>query len=106
MQAEDEELADHVLELLLEDLVALVLGHQLVLPVREGMRARGRNPEPRRPEKRRQRTAQGADLLSRLADVGPDLRAGLDHRLHHLGLDLLAETWPRRGERRRAAPLN
>ena len=33
MEAEDQELTDHVLELLLEDLVALVLGHQLVLPV-------------------------------------------------------------------------
>src|SRR5439155_8016501 len=30
------------------------------------------------------------------------LRAGLDHRLHHLGLDLLAETRPRRREQRRA----
>src|SRR2546425_6976780 len=69
------------------------------------MRARGRDPHPRRPEKRRQRAAQRGDLLSRLADVGADLRAGLDHRLHHLGLDLLAETWPRRGEQRRAVAL-
>jgi len=39
VQAEDQELADHVLELVFEDLVPLGLGDLLVLPVRERVRA-------------------------------------------------------------------
>src|SRR2546430_16580830 len=69
------------------------------------MRARGRDPQPDRLEQRRKRPAQRGDLLPRLADVRADLRSGLDHRLHHFGLDLLAEARPRRGKQCRAVAL-
>ena len=38
VEAEDEELTDDVLQLVLEDLVALGLGDLLILPVRERVR--------------------------------------------------------------------
>src|SRR5256885_16602434 len=69
------------------------------------MRARGRDPQPDRLEQRRKRAAQRGDLLPRFADVRADLRSRFDHRLHHLGLDLLAEAWPRRGKQCRAVAL-
>src|SRR5439155_838392 len=53
--AEDEELADDVLQLLLEDLVPLVLGDLLLLPVREGVRAGRRETQPVRLEMGRER---------------------------------------------------
>src|SRR2546427_9031246 len=105
MQAEDQQLTDHVLELILEDLVALGLGDLLVLPVRERMRSRRGDPQARGLEQGRERTAQGRDLGARLADVGADLRARLDDRLHHLGLDLLPKTRPSGGNQRLAGTL-
>src|SRR2546430_6267507 len=102
VKAKDEELADHVLQLVLKDFVSLVLGYLLVLPVREGMRPSRGDPEPDRLKERRERAAQGGDLIASLGDVRADLRAGLDDRLHHLGLDLFPEPWPRRGKERLA----
>ena len=98
VQAEDQQLADHVLQLVLEDLVALGLGDLLVLPVRERVRARGRDAQPGGTKKHRERSAQGRDLVPGFADIGADLRSGLDDGLHHLGLDLLPGPRPRRGE--------
>src|SRR5881628_1183269 len=100
VQAEDEELADDVLQLLLEHLVALVLGDLLVLPVGERMRARRGDAQAGRAQQRRERAAQLQHLLPRFADVGADLRPHLDDRLHHLGLHAVAEVRPRRGEER------
>src|SRR5205814_2365564 len=91
VQSEDQQLADDVLQLLLEDLVALGLGYVLVLPVRERMRAGRGDTKARRLQQRRDRAAQGRDLVTGLAHVGADLRAGLDDRLHHLALELVAE---------------
>ena len=59
VQAEDEQLADDVLQLLFEDLVALVLGDLLVLPVRERMRA-GRNDAQARPAAAARRSCRAA----------------------------------------------
>src|SRR5687768_6441698 len=100
VQAEDEELADDVLQLLLEHLVAVVLGHLLLLPVGERMRARGDEAQSLGTQEGRQRAAQLEDLLARLGDVGADLRADLDDRLHHLALHALAEARRRHGEER------
>jgi hypothetical protein len=102
MQTEDEEFADHVLQLVLEDLVALGLGDLLILPVRERVRPRRGDAQARGLEQRRERAAQGRDLGAGFADVGADLRARLDDRLHHLGLDLLAEARRRSSEQRLA----
>src|SRR2546423_4510583 len=92
VQPKNEELADDVLQLVLEDLVALGLGHLLVLPVRKGMRAGRGDPKPRSLNQRRERAAEGRDLGARLADVRADLGPRLDDGLHHLGLDLLTES--------------
>src|SRR5207302_3882373 len=91
VQAENEELADDVLQLVLKYFVALGLGDLLVLPMREGVRARGGDPEADGLKERRERAPQGRDLRARFADIGADLRARLDDRLHHLRLDLLAQ---------------
>ena len=100
VQPEDEQLAYHVLELVLEDLVALVLGDLLILPVRERMRARRRDAQADGAEQGGERAAQLEDLRTGFADVGADLRAGLDHRLQHLGLHPVAQAGTRRGEKR------
>ncbi len=100
VEAEDEQLADDVLKLLLEHLVALLVGDLLLLPVREGMRPGGGDPQARGPEERRERPAQPQHLLAGLADVGADLRAHLDDRLQHLRLHLVSEMRPRGGEER------
>src|SRR5216683_1078510 len=105
VQAEDEQLADHVLQLVLQDLVALGLGDLLVLPVRERVCPGGGDAQTGGLEQRRERAAQLRDLVVRLADVGADLRARLDDRLHHLGLDLLAESRCGGGEEGRAVAL-
>src|SRR5882672_1984060 len=100
VQAEDEQLADDVLQLLLEDLVALGLGDLLVLPMRERMRAGRGDTQARRLQQRSDRAAQSRDLVTGLADVGADLRAGLDDRLHHLALELVTEAAARGREER------
>src|SRR5438034_2472951 len=105
MQAEDEQLADHVLELILEDLVALGLGHLLVLPVRERVRPGGCDPEAGRCQQSREGAAQGRYLGARLTDVGTDLRSRLDDRLHHLGLYLITKPRGRGGKQRFAMAL-
>jgi hypothetical protein len=64
------------------------------------MRAGRRDAQPFRSQERGEGPAELQHFVARLADVGADLRADLDHRLHHLGLDPLAEMRPRRHEER------
>ena len=105
VQTENEQLADDVLQLVLKYFVALGLGDLLVLPMREGVRARGGDPEADRLKERRERAPQGRDLRARFADIGADLRARLDDRLHHLRLDLLAQARTRGREERLTVAL-
>src|SRR4029077_12838025 len=105
VQPEDEELADDVLQLLLEDLVALVLGDELLLPVRERVRPGGDEPEAVSLQERRERPTGVRDLLARFADVGADPRADLDDRLHHLRLHALFEVRPGGTDERLAVAL-
>src|SRR5207237_6084093 len=81
MQAEDQKLSDHVLHLVLADLVAVLLGDLLVLPVRERMRPRGRDPETDGAKQAGERAAQPQHLFARLAYVRADLRPDLDDGL-------------------------
>ena len=91
VQPEDQQLADHVLELLLEQLVALQLGDLLLLPVREGVGARRGDPQAGRLEERRQCPPQAKDLSPGFVHAGADPGGDLDHRLQHLRLQLLAQ---------------
>src|SRR5512144_1490738 len=88
---EDQQLADDVLQLVLEQLVALQLGDPLVLPAGERVGAGGDEPQPVAGQQAAQRAAQPHHLLARLRGVPADLRADLDDRLHHLGFDVVAE---------------
>jgi len=105
VQPEDEELADDVLQLLLEHLVALVLGDELVLPVRERMRAGGHQAEAVALQQRCERPPSVRDLVARLADVGADPSPDLDDGLHHLGLHALLEVRLRRADEQFAVAL-
>ena len=105
VQPEDEELADDVLQLLLEDLVPLLLGDLLLLPVRERVRAGGHEPQAIAPQEGRERAAGVRDLPAGLAHVGANARADLDHRLHHLGLHPLLEIRTRGAQERPAVAL-
>src|SRR5207253_4777628 len=63
------------------------------------------DPQADRCEERRERAAQSRYLGARFANVGADLCARLDDRLHHFRLDLLAEARARCGEERLAVAL-
>ena len=94
VQAEDDQRADHVLELLLQHLVALVVGDLLLVPARERVGPGARDAQPFGLEKLSQGPPHLAELVAGLVDVLADGGAHLDHRLHHLPLDLVAQ--PRR----------
>jgi hypothetical protein len=49
------------------------------------------DPQALRLQQRGQRAAQAQHLLARLGDAAADPGPHLDHRLEHLGLDVLAE---------------
>ena len=100
VQAEDHERADDVLQLLLEHLVPLVVCDLLLLPARKRVRARAGDAKTLRLEQLGQRAAHLAQLVARLADVRADGGADLDHRLHHLPLDLVAQPGGRPREQR------
>src|SRR5712692_8846948 len=55
------------------------------------MRPRACNPKAFRLEELRERSPHLAQLVLRLVDVFADGGADLDHRLHHLALDLVAK---------------
>jgi hypothetical protein len=85
VHAEDQQLPDQVLHLILEQLVALHLGDPLVLPVGERVGAGRGDPQPLRFEQPGQAAPQPQHLGPRLPDVGADPGPHLDHRLQHLG---------------------
>src|SRR5437773_2687456 len=91
MEPKDDERAHDVLELDLEHLVTLVLGDLLVFPARERMGARAGDPQSLRLEELGQGVSHLAELVARLVDVLADGGADLDHGLHHLPLDLVAQ---------------
>src|SRR4026209_2261212 len=68
--------------------------------MRERVGAGRRDAQARRLQKCGERSAERGDLVACLADVRADLRAGLDDRLHHLPLDLIAVAPTRRREER------
>jgi hypothetical protein len=91
VEPEDEQRPRELLQLLDDALVARAGGEDLVLPVREGVRAGRGDREPDARRGRRQLVADAEDLLPQLAHVGADLRADFDDRLMQLALDLIAE---------------
>ena len=102
VQAEDQQLADDVLQLLLEHLVPLLLGDELLLPMRERVRSGGDEAETVALQERRERAARGRDLLAGLRDVRADPRPDLDDGLQHLRPRALLEVRLGGGEQRLA----
>src|SRR5919198_225469 len=98
VHAEDQQLADQVLHLLLEQLVALHLGDALVLPAGERVGAGRHQPEPLRLHQRGEAAAQAVHLGAGLVHARADAGADLHHRLQQLGLDVLAEPRPGGGQ--------
>src|SRR5438445_4043969 len=103
VEPEDNQRADDVLQLLFEHLVALVVGYLLLVPTRERMGAGAGYAQAGRPEQVGQRLAHLTELLARLVHVLADGRANLDHGLHHLALDLVAQ--PGRGRRKQGVDV-
>src|SRR5262249_43629834 len=97
MEPEDQDRADDVLHLLLEHLVPFLLGDELLLPVREGVRPGAGEAQTFRPQEAGQRGPQVGELFTRLlhglADAGPNL----DHRLDHLSPERVRDRLSLRG---------
>ena len=91
VQAEDQQRARQLLQLLDDVLVALARRDHLVHPVRERMRAGGGDAQADALGGVGEIAAVADDLLGQLLDVRADLGADLDDRLVHLALDLVAE---------------
>jgi len=79
------------LHLVYHGLVPLIRGYQLILPARYRMGRSGRDAQAFSSGKVGYRAAQLDDIGARFLDIGANTCAHFDHRLVHLGLDLLAE---------------
>ena len=79
VQAEDDQRSHHVLQLFLEDLVAVVVGDLLLLPPREGMSAGAGDAHAFGLEQVGERAAHVCQLLPRLLDVLAYGRPDLDY---------------------------
>src|SRR4030095_9206361 len=73
-------------------LVALALSDELITPMRKWMRANRRDLEFATRGQRGPTTPQFRYMRSGIIDIAANFRAQLDHRLMHLGLDLLLES--------------
>src|SRR5438067_8708867 len=91
VQAKDQERTSDSLQFLNQQLVSLIFENLLVLPARNGMRRCSYDLEIILLSQRRDDTAQIRYVCARFLNVLTYTGADLDHRLNHLGLDLLAE---------------
>src|SRR5216683_61738 len=91
VQAKDQQRPSHSLQLLNQQLVSLIIENLLVLPARNGMRRSGYDLKAILLGQRCNNTSQVRYVGPRLLNVLAHAGAYLNHRLDHLGLNLLAE---------------
>ena len=92
VQPEDQERSRELLQLFDDAVVADARREDLILPVRERVRSRGRHREPSALRGSHQLVPDPEDLLAQLGDIRADPGADLDDRLVELALDLIAES--------------
>src|SRR5713226_9565613 len=91
VQSENEIGARELLHVLDDFRITLALSDELIAPMRKGMRADRRSFQSTVAGQLGELAAQFNDVLARVDNRLADLRAKLDDRLVHLGLDLLLE---------------
>ena len=101
MHAADHQTARHVLEILGEDVVALLVGMLLGPPFGEGMGGRRNRRQPELIGDAADRAAQMDELVARLRHGLAYAGADLDLRAQEFGADLSAQRFLALGEQRR-----
>ena len=91
VQSEDQQRPRHCLKLLHEQFITFVVEDLLVLPAGDRMCRRRHDDEPVLSCEPGDDAAESRDVGSCFLDVATNAGADFDHRLDHLGLDLLAQ---------------
>ena len=106
MHAGDHEPPRHELKVLGENVVALLVGVVLALPLGEGVRRRGDRREAELARDAADRGAEVGKLVARFLDRCAHARADLDLRAQEFGADLPAQGLLAFGEQRRRRLLS